>query len=438
MGIEKAFEEFIDYLQDIEFKDKEKRMKRITKKLNKAYYNGNESEEEHFLLVGSLGRKTAIKGVSDVDIAFVFPEEIYRKYDARKNNGQSDLLQDVKTTLSELASRTIVRGDGQVVVLEFTDYEVELCPYFYKDEESYLYPNSNNGGSWQVTKPIPEITKSEIMMNESDGNFQNVCNLMRAWKNKQGFKFGGLLIDTLVYKFFLENPHNYKADFSDYTQLLKDLFYYLKGLNKDQKYWLAVGSNQRVFNKEGKFVAKAKNAYNKIKDIPNDSDEMYGKMREIFGNKLPNIIEERVEKSFFEAFGSKDTEEFIENMYPVDIRYPIEVNCEVTQDGWRKTALQKIPFLQADKKLEFKAIISADIEEPYDIKWKVRNVGEIAHKRNMIRGQIEEGKVDKHTHRETTKFKGHHYVEAYVIKNGVVVAKGRVDVPINVKKELRV
>ncbi|MFP3361693.1 nucleotidyltransferase, partial [Planococcus sp. SIMBA_143] len=78
--------------------------------------------------------------------------------------GQSELLQDIKKTLSELASRTIVRGDGQVVVLEFSNYTVELCPYFYKDENTYIYPNSNNGGSWKTTQPILEITESEKMM----------------------------------------------------------------------------------------------------------------------------------------------------------------------------------------------------------------------------------------------------------------------------------
>src|SRR5690625_3956386 len=209
MKIEKAFEEFIDYLQDIAMEDKVKRMKRITKKLNKTYYEGNESEEEHFLLIGSLGRGTAIKGISDVDIAFELPQDLYDKYNSRKNNGQSDLLQDVKNTLLELAPRTIIRGDGQVVVMEYSDYQVELCPFLYKDEEIYLYPNSKNGGTWKKTKPVPEIEESKAMIYQSEKAFKNICNLLRAWKNEQGFAFGGLLIDTLVYNFFVKNDHYY-------------------------------------------------------------------------------------------------------------------------------------------------------------------------------------------------------------------------------------
>jgi len=372
MGIESAFHDYVNWLQEINMEDKNKRMKRITKKMNKTYYDGNNSEEEHFLLIGSLGRHTAIKSVSDVDIAFILSQKEYDKYNSRKNNGQSDLLQDIKKTLSELASRTIVRGDGQVVVLEFSDYEVELCPFFKKNDDSYIYPNSNNGGKWQTSKPVAEIVESEVMIDETNGHFQNVCNMLRAWKNEQGFKFGGLLVDTLVYNFFLANKKYYATTFSEYPELLKDLFKYLKGLNKHQDFWLALGSNQRVYNKDGQFVIEAKKVYNKIKDIENDSDDMYGKMRELFGNEFPKVVEEQIGENSFKGYKSDDTEEFIGDEYKVDIRSTIEIKCEVSQDGWRdKTPLKLIRFLQSDKSLEFKVEVSDDIEEPYQIKWKV-------------------------------------------------------------------
>ncbi|MCK6208182.1 MULTISPECIES: nucleotide-binding domain-containing protein [Bacillus] len=434
MGIEAAFEEFVEYLQDIKLEDKETRLKRITKKLNKTYYEGNDSEVEHFLLVGSLGRHTAINGVSDVDAAFVLPREVYNQFNKRSGNKQSQLLQDVKSTLLELSPRTIIRGDGQVVVLEYKDYDVELLPCFELEDGSFLYPDSNNGGRWRTTNPLPEITASEIKIDETNGHFKNVCNLVRAWKNQQGFKMGGLLIDTLVYKFFNQNTKYNEAEFSDYPQLLKDLFYFLKELDKEQEYWKALGSNQHVYNKDGKFVTKAKNAYNKIKDIGNDSNEMYAKMQELFGTKFPNLVEEQVEKSLFTQFASKNTEEFIEDRYPVDIRYSVSIDCFVSQDGWRdRTPLRHLPFLRSDKRLEF-SIEPLDVDWDYDVLWKVRNVGEIAHQRDKIRGEITEGNLGKYRHKERTEFKGEHYVEVYIIKNGIVVARDKIDVPINIDR----
>src|SRR5690625_4391693 len=150
MRIESAFHDYVTRLEEINMEKKKKRMKRINKKMNKTDYDGNNSEEEHFLLIGSLGRHTAIKSVSDVDIAFILSQKEDDKYNSRKNNGQSDLLQDIKKTLSELASRTIVRGDRSEEDLELSDYEVELYPYFKKNDDSYIYPNSNNGDKCQT------------------------------------------------------------------------------------------------------------------------------------------------------------------------------------------------------------------------------------------------------------------------------------------------
>ena len=56
------------------------------------------------------------------------------------------------------------------------------------------------------------------------------------------------------------------------------------------------------------------------------------------------------------------------------------------------------------------------------------NVGFEAIKRNMIRGNITRGK-GRH-HKEKTDFEGAHYVECFLIRKNVCVAKDRIDVPI--------
>src|SRR6202011_3702501 len=71
------------------------RYKRITKQLNKDFWN-TDSETSHSLYVGSYGRDTAAKGVSDLDVAFVLPVALYHQYNNHAGNGQSALLQAVK------------------------------------------------------------------------------------------------------------------------------------------------------------------------------------------------------------------------------------------------------------------------------------------------------------------------------------------------------
>lgn len=146
-----SFKEFVNSLQLDNLNDINTKFRTITKRLNMSYYDGSTSEEEHGNKVGSLGRKTAINGISDMDMLFVLPISKFKQYDEHKGNGQSALLQDVKTQIRIRYpyESIIVRGDGQVVVITFSNYEVEVCPAFENSDGSYKYPDSNNGGTWK-------------------------------------------------------------------------------------------------------------------------------------------------------------------------------------------------------------------------------------------------------------------------------------------------
>jgi|SRR5690625_93342 len=245
------FKEFIDSLQIDSIEEETKRVKEITKRLNKSFWELENETEENSEIVGSLGRDTAIKAFSDVDILFILPKELKKQYDEHEGNGQSNLLQKVKSEIKKRYPKTIVRGDGQVVTVSFESINkvVEVCPCFERTDGAYDYPDSNHGGSWKKTDPMPEIEESINTIKNTDSNYKYVCNLIRSWKNNQGFIFGGLLIDTLVYNFFNDNDDYKSATFQDYLKLLKDLFYYLNKCNKEQKYWHALGSNQRYIIK---------------------------------------------------------------------------------------------------------------------------------------------------------------------------------------------
>src|SRR5699024_1556307 len=228
--LEEKFEEFVDGLQIESIVEETKRVKEITKRLNKSFRNLENEEIENSYVVGSLGRDTAIKTFSDVDMLYVLPKELKKQYEEMQGNGQSKLLQKVKQEIKKRYPKTIVRGDGQVVVVSFESINktVEVCPCFERSDGAFDYPDSNDGGSWKKTDPMPEIEESELIIEETNNNYKYACNLIRAWKNNVGFKFGGLLIDTLVYNFFNENESYKNVEFEDYLSLLKKLFSFLK------------------------------------------------------------------------------------------------------------------------------------------------------------------------------------------------------------------
>ena len=66
--------------------DMKKTAGEIAKKLNKSYYDLDNENELHMYIVGSVGRKTAISGSSDLDVLFDLPANIYSKYNAYSEN----------------------------------------------------------------------------------------------------------------------------------------------------------------------------------------------------------------------------------------------------------------------------------------------------------------------------------------------------------------
>ena len=72
---------------------------------------------------------------------------------------------------------------------------------------------------------------------------------------------------------------------------------------------------------------------------------------------------------------------------------------------------------------------------PYEVYWKVRNVGLEAIRRNCIRGQLVPGEKK---HLERTEFSGPHFVECYLVRDNICVARDRIEVPIKIKPKSRV
>jgi hypothetical protein len=402
----------------------------ISTRLNKDFWD-EESGTQNSRKIGSYGRHTAINGISDLDMAFELPDSLLKKYKAYESNGPSQLLQAVRNSLLKTYPDTEIKGDGQVVVIQFKNYQVEVLPAFI-DGDGYIFPDGNNGGTWRITKPLLENKEISAKNTISNQNLRHIAKMLRAWKNHVGVGIGGLLIDTLTYKFFSQTDAYNSTSYSSYGQLFIDLFSYLENL-PEQKYYLAPGSNQQVKVKS-KFQHPAKKARKLCSDANEEVTEK-GKAkiyRKVFGAIFPleTVVLGKSSTNYENKYSS---EEFIEDEYPVDVNYDMAIECEVLQNGARTGYLtelrKKFFWLPTGRKFEF-FVQSTNVPEPYKLFWKIRNVGEVAESKNLIRGQIlpDEGRRRR---RESSDFGGEHFVEAYIVKNGICVARTILDVPIS-------
>lgn len=266
------------------------RYKRITKQLNKDFW-ATDSETAHSLYVGSYGRDTAAKGVSDLDVAFTLPNTFYATYNSYTGNGQSALLQAVRQSIMKTYPSTSIGGDGQVCVIRFDDgITFEILPVFLNTANTFTFADSNNGGSWKACDPRSEMQVFLARNKETNGNLKAIGRMMRIWKRHNAVPISGMLIDTLAFNFINSWEHKDKS-YLYHDFLVRDFLKYLSERDTQQAYWSAPGSGSRV-HRSGNFQRPAAAAYQSaLKAIQNETDnQLWARTqawRSIFGPLYP-------------------------------------------------------------------------------------------------------------------------------------------------------
>lgn len=397
----------------------------IAKALNRDF-RAKDGCSGYKLMVGSFGRHTAIKGVSDLDMIYILPAGIREDYAG--DSGPRRMLERVRNDLKARYPNTDIRVDQCVVRVQFAAnaFKFDVQPAFESVDGSFSYPDTKSE-SWKTTKPRDEIQATRETVVRTSANMRHLARMARAWKNASGAAMGGLLIDTLVYRFF-EQTHEFDAvGIGSFDRMVRDFFEFLKN-EPEKDYYLALGSCQRVYVK-AKFQPKAKKAYDRCVEAmeAEGASSANATWREVFGTSVPQANNSNDTRSF------KNTEEFVEDRYPVEISETVSIDCDVTQDGWRPMKLREMlrtgTLLKADRKLRFR-VVTCSVPQPYTVKWKVLNRGPEAERRNNVRGQIIDSTASG-VRDERSDFRGEHLVECYIVKDGIVVARDRIDVPIS-------
>lgn len=206
-----------------------KRYKRITKVINSEFWNLS-SDTKNSFYVGSYGRGTAIS-TSDIDILVNLPKNLFDNYNNLSGNGQSRLLQAIRTALIQTYPNSDIRADGQIVKIRFSDGILfEILPAFQKLDGTYIYPNTNSGGNWLSTNPKAEQETMSEKNISSNGLLVATCQHMRYIRDNhfKSYKLSGIVIDSFVFhamknwKFVSEGESSSAP--GSYEQILLDYF----------------------------------------------------------------------------------------------------------------------------------------------------------------------------------------------------------------------
>lgn len=193
--------------------------------LNSHYY-GTSSGYSNGFLVGSWGKSTEVRPPRDVDVMFVLPESIYQKYQNVPGNRQSQLLQEVKRVLERAYPRTKMRGDGQVVVVPFTTYAVEVAPAFKLTTGQYWICDTNEGGKYKTSDPDAEIANVKSSNDNTMGNTRDLIRMMKRWQAECNVPLKSFVIELLAIE-FLKSWQYAGSSTVYYDWMVRDFFKYL-------------------------------------------------------------------------------------------------------------------------------------------------------------------------------------------------------------------
>lgn len=195
--------------------------------LNWHYYNSS-SSYNNSMLVGSWGKSTQIRPPRDIDILFTLPYSVYQRYEQVTGNKQSQLLQEVKRILSATYPNTDMRADGQVVLVPFSSYNVEVAPAFKLQNGRYWICNTNSGGSYEETDPIEEITRVKNSDYATNGNTRNLIRMMKCWQGYCNVPLKSFSIELLAIKFLESYQYRDKTTVY-YDWMVRDFFQFIIG-----------------------------------------------------------------------------------------------------------------------------------------------------------------------------------------------------------------
>jgi len=203
-GVGAKFDRFLRKIQltEAQTADAISKHERIREALNEHYY-GKSLISNTSQLIGSYGKRTAIRPPRDVDLLFVLPESVRSKYTIFDSNIQSRILQEVKTVLQRRFPLTKMSADGPVIYIPFTEssFTVELVPAFRIYSGRFEVCYTKDGGSWGTTYPDEEANQLTASNQKTNGNTIRLIKMMKKWQYYCNVELDSFAIELLCQEF---------------------------------------------------------------------------------------------------------------------------------------------------------------------------------------------------------------------------------------------
>ncbi|MFN6547394.1 SMODS domain-containing nucleotidyltransferase [Mycolicibacterium nivoides] len=319
------------------------------------------------------------------------------------------------------------------VYIDYADpFHIDVVPYVESNKDI----TNNKTDMWEHTDPEGFTTWLEGKTRETSGRLPAILRILKYLRDsKTTFSIKSMLLTILVGEriqgWHVNMNDGYYGDVpTALVHIIEDLDAYLQQNLYLPSIWDPAGTGQNFssrWDQEGyanfrkqvhHYAGKIRTAY----DEPN-KDKSVAAWQAILGNGF-----QAPPAAVLAASTSSDSigEEFIDihKHIPLNVTGTVRLVGRVRRAGVLKA--YDLPTrgdrVAKNREIDF-SITECSVPQPYSVYWKVKNHGQEARDRGQLRGQVTLGSgTSRH---ESTSYIGSHFVEVYIVKDGVCVAVDR-------------
>lgn len=387
---------------------------------------------------GSYAQRTIIRPVGALD---EFDADVLLKLDEVDDWEAEDYVQKVFEIFraSNTYREKVSRKSRCVRVNYSGDFHIDVVPYLERHGDRFITNRITN--QFERTNPEGFNTWLDEQNRITSGRLVKVIRLLKFVRDfKNTFSVKSVILTILLGERVTNttlwaDPDHYKDLPTALVNILEDLNDFLQANpmmpSIDDPSCPSENFNHRwdqaqyetFRHKIAYYTGRARSAFDEA-----DRDESYRKWRLIFGDDFGTYGEVTKSSEAHLALSHvNNTDQTLEGRWSIptilDSRYRVKlVGSTSKRAGWRQYDLpSRGNVVSRQVTIDFR-LAKVNVPEPFDLYWKVRNSGDEAFTANQVRGEVSYGGSSR-TLREHTAYRGSHYVEVYVVKDGVCVAR---------------
>ncbi len=386
-------------------------------------------------LSGSYAKHTSIRPVlndkkRDVDIIIV------TNYTSKDNS--DEVIEELKDVLSEKKVYESATIQSHSVGVELNGIAIDIVPVIQDEyDDTLYYVGDKDSGEWNKTDPKGHKSWSTTINKDNDNKYKPLVKIFKWWRRTncpEGMKYPkGITLEKII----ADNI----GDASQNTEelLIETIQNIISAYEED---YVNLEINPVIDDPSDKIYGNDLLAGYSLEDFKGFISKLAKHSELLNTDGTDNAVWKKILGAEFPA--GQTTYELLEkssvtNCLAVAHRQPLQfpyqrgsaafISLRVTLPDGRVTEYNNNGEpLEKNCSLEFRAITPT--KKPYTVKWQIVNTGDEATRASCLRGGFETS--NDNTWYESTLYKGKHFIQCFIIKRGVCVAKSK-ELIINIK-----